>query len=498
MTRPALVLIGGWGAKACVWSPLVEELSEHDNIRCLELRDCPSDSADALCDYLVESIPDHSHVVGWSLGAMLATRIACKYPQKVSALVSIASNACFVRRDDWPNAMAIDVFKQFRSAFADSPKASARRFAALQAQGHAERKKVSAHLLSGGLLDEAEPAEQLALLDILHEIDLREDLAGLAQPCLHILGDSDALVPVSCHEDLAGLNKYLEQQVIEGCGHAPHLSHALTLAKTIMSFLAQGASKYSLDKRRISESFDRAAASYDDHSDLQRVVAKRLCQWPTSIEGRVLDLGCGTGYIAENLAPIECVGLDIAPSMLFKASDKLGPQQLICADMESLPLTYAGFDVVISSLAVQWCSSLELCFEEIARVLKAGGQWVFSSLGPNTLTELEQAWSDSGDEHVHVNRFHSAEQVMLAAEHSGFELQLSAREEQTREYPDLRALMRDLKGIGAHNLNGGSNKGLTGKQAFAKLEASYERSRNPRGFLPASYDVHYWVYEKQS
>lgn len=496
MSNPALVLIGGWGAKSSVWAPLEEALQSEFDLRCIELRDSYGGDAETLCRSLADQIPDQSYVVGWSLGGMLALRVAKLFPAKVRALACIAANACFTQRESWPSAMSEETFQQFRASLVKSPSLTAKRFAALQAQGHEERKAVSTHLLTDSLLLEGDTQKQLELLDILARLDLREDIAALAQPMFCVFGEQDALVPASSCEALTTLNKYIELWSIPSCGHAPQLSHSQELAARLLSFFLNSGSKYLLDKRKISASFDRAAPSYDQHAGLQRTVAKRLCRWPSKLVGRVLDLGCGTGYVAEELKLQDCIALDIAPSMLRQVENKLGLSDLLCADMEHLPLADASVDTVVSSLAIQWCSSLDKCFLEVARVLKPGGQWIFSSLGPETLVELEQAWKQADDAHVHVNRFHSSAQVMSAAECSDFELQLCARERELCEYDSLRGLMRDLKGIGAHNLNAGSNQGLTGRQAFAKLEAAYECWRNDNGKVPASYDVHYWVYEK--
>ena len=55
-------------------------------------------------------------------------------------------------------------------------------------------------------------------------------------------------------------------------------------------------------------------------------------------------------------------------------------------------------------------------------------------------------------------------------------------------YPDARALMHELKAIGAHNVNAGRSRGLTGKSRFARMQAAYEQQRVTRG-LPATWQV---------
>jgi malonyl-CoA O-methyltransferase len=59
-------------------------------------------------------------------------------------------------------------------------------------------------------------------------------------------------------------------------------------------------------------------------------------------------------------------------------------------------------------------------------------------------------------------------------------------------------LMRDLKTLGAHNVNQGRRRGLTGKHALKTMIEAYEDFRDEQDLLPASYDVIYGVMRKRS
>jgi malonyl-CoA O-methyltransferase len=59
-------------------------------------------------------------------------------------------------------------------------------------------------------------------------------------------------------------------------------------------------------------------------------------------------------------------------------------------------------------------------------------------------------------------------------------------------YPDALSLMRELKAIGAHNVNAGRSRGLTGRQGWQRMVQAYEALRTPQG-LPATWEVVYGV-----
>jgi malonyl-CoA O-methyltransferase len=60
----------------------------------------------------------------------------------------------------------------------------------------------------------------------------------------------------------------------------------------------------------------------------------------------------------------------------------------------------------------------------------------------------------------------------------------------TMMYPDIAAITRDLKGIGAHNAAAARARGLTGKGRWRAMTAAYE-GRRREGLLPATYEVVY-------
>jgi malonyl-CoA O-methyltransferase len=135
-----------------------------------------------------------------------------------------------------------------------------------------------------------------------------------------------------------------------------------------------------------------------------------------------------------------------------------------------------------------------MVFAEVLRVLKPGGLWVYATFGPDTLKELRAAWQ-AVDARVHVHEFidmHDLGDVLLG---SGFADPVLDVERLVLTYPDVRALLRDLKQLGAHNADRSRARGLTGKRHFRQFEAAYQAFLRD-GQVPATYEVvfgHAWA-----
>ncbi|WP_028536689.1 malonyl-ACP O-methyltransferase BioC [Paludibacterium yongneupense] len=263
------------------------------------------------------------------------------------------------------------------------------------------------------------------------------------------------------------------------------------------------------DKERVRRSFDRAAGSYDSAAVLQREVSTRMASrldYVRHAPSLILDAGSGTGFGAAELRrrypDARVLELDLAPGMLLESRGKqrasggrvrrwLRPARpwQICGDIERLPLADASVDMIWSNLAIQWVNIPDAMFREFRRVLKEGGLLMFSTLGPDTLKELNASFGGL-DEATHVNRFidmHDLGDALLLA---GFTEPVMDTDRIVLTYDTVRDVMRDLKALGAHNATAGRRRGLMGKEAWRRIEQNYETWRRD-GVLPASYEVVY-------
>ena len=264
-------------------------------------------------------------------------------------------------------------------------------------------------------------------------------------------------------------------------------------------------SAFTLDKRQLRRSFERAASTYDRAAVLQREICGRALERLDLVKiapAVILDAGSGTGFAAQALARryprATVVEFDIAPPMLQTARARLPRwkkwigrrrELFVCGDNEQLPIRAGAVGMFWSNLAFQWANDLPRVFSECRRVLQPGGLLSFTTFGPDTLKELRQAFAgDAGG--VHVNRFYDMHDIGDMLVQAGFADPVMDMEQVTLTYVDVEALMRELKAIGAHNVAAGRSRGLTGRRALDDLRWRYEELRQD-GRLPATFEVVY-------
>ena len=255
---------------------------------------------------------------------------------------------------------------------------------------------------------------------------------------------------------------------------------------------------FQLDRRAVAPAFDRASPGYDAAAALQERVRNELLSRLDELKiapRSVIDLGAGTGHATRELKrryPGALVtAVDIAPGMLAHAraqSRWLRRFERVRADAYSLPFRDGAFDLVFSSLMLQWCDDLDGVFAELARVLAPGGLLLFSTFGPGTLAELRESWAASGAPGNHVNHFFDCQALGSALMQAGFAEPVLDVDRHVLRYPDTMNLMRELKAIGAHNVTQGRSRGLMGRRRLAAMAMAYETLRRD-GSLPATWEV---------
>lgn len=176
-------------------------------------------------------------------------------------------------------------------------------------------------------------------------------------------------------------------------------------------------------RTRSQEYFDRSSDRWDEIRDemfgSQFYLFALAGLVPRSTT--VADLGCGTGTVAEALAPFveRVVGVDTSRPMLDLAADRLSRfdnVELQRGDLESLPLDDGAVDVATMVLVLHYIARPEAAIAEAARCLRPGGRLLIVDMLPHDRAEYRI-------ERGHVWLGFSQEEIAEFVEAAGFELE---------------------------------------------------------------------------
>ena len=204
-------------------------------------------------------------------------------------------------------------------------------------------------------------------------------------------------------------------------------------------------------KQRIGRAFDQAAPSYDARAPVQKLAAERLAALiADEPAGRILEIGCGTGFLTAALAErwprAMLVASDLSPAMVRTCGRRVPAAIGLTMDGERPCFSPESFDLVCASLAVQWFEDLPTSLAALCRLLRPGGRLAVSTLLSGSLIEWRQAHGQEGFEPATPDFAAPAELQHFS--HEGAAMTL-VEERIVQTYPDGLAFARALKAIGA-------------------------------------------------
>ena len=200
-----------------------------------------------------------------------------------------------------------------------------------------------------------------------------------------------------------------------------------------------------LDKEQIRKNFSRSAREYEKHAVLQKSMADDLLSLLPAIDPKkILDIGCGTGYLtgrlAEKFPAAEIVGIDIAPGMIEVAEKRKSDHLLFRVDDGEEVKGKNEYGLVVSNASLQWMEAPKV-FAGVAGSLETGGIFAFTTFGPGTLIELKGRG-------FRVNDFPATEELEKQLKQDFGNISLSARTVR-QTFKSIRDLVYHLKELGA-------------------------------------------------
>jgi malonyl-CoA O-methyltransferase len=150
----------------------------------------------------------------------------------------------------------------------------------------------------------------------------------------------------------------------------------------------------STKKTAIIKNFNQRASTYTAEAQMQAQIALEMANQLKTIEAdSVLELGCGTGLLTQQLVRLypdaELLITDVAPAMVEECRRLVGEHASVkfaCMDGEQFELE-KPLGLIVSSMTLHWFIDLQRSFVDITNQLQRGGQLVFSILGENSFKE---------------------------------------------------------------------------------------------------------------
>lgn len=191
--KPPLVLIHGWGFSADIFKTIIPQLMQHYQLTLLDLpghgrSQIVGGNFEGWIEAILPIIPHNAHIVGWSLGGLLAIRLAQLCCTK--RLHLIASSPCFVKKNNWQYGIDKNHIEQFSTALSTNFSKALKNFVQLQLVPKVQLPQLIKSI-------EQYPAQLSALkigLKILQHTDLRKNIKQLSVPITATLGAKDTLI----------------------------------------------------------------------------------------------------------------------------------------------------------------------------------------------------------------------------------------------------------------------------------------------------------------
>ena len=238
-----LVLLHGWGLHSGVWAEALPALAERFRVHAIDLPGhghsaaAPVGSLDDAAERVAAELPAASVVCGWSLGGLVAQRVARLHPGKVRALVLVSATPCFTPRPGWRHAMKDATLDAFTAGLNRDREATLARFVRLSAL-HGARGREATRAFTQRLFERGAPTA-LALagtLDWLRATDLRAAAPELPRT-LVIHGARDVLAPVEAGRWLAARIPGAEALEFADAAHLPFFTHREPFVRALGSFV---------------------------------------------------------------------------------------------------------------------------------------------------------------------------------------------------------------------------------------------------------------------
>lgn len=242
-----LVFIHGWGLNSAVWQPCLAQLQANFQVITVDLPGFATNKSVQLAQYslveiaeaIVQAVAKPAVYIGWSLGGLVASKIAIQHPAQVLGLVTVASSPQFVAQDNWPGIKA-NVLAFFHQQLAQDTTKTISNFLKIQAMGSPHLRQ-DIKKIRELVMQYEQPTRRVLddSLSLLESSDLSAQLQNIHQPFLRLYGKLDGLVPKQVIALIDQLAPQSQSYTFEQASHAPFISHQADFLVILKSWLTE-------------------------------------------------------------------------------------------------------------------------------------------------------------------------------------------------------------------------------------------------------------------
>jgi len=516
--KTCFLFIHGWGFNRNIWREQALLLADSHSVILVDLPGfgrSPFSEKWSRFDELSSPISDlvsgygFSDVilVGWSLGAAMAARMALNWGSRtpvLRGLVMVGASPSYTNPPGEKFAIEEVIYKR-----------TLRNIKRKYPEFFYDFSSVLLGDIGTKIKGCKIPAQKSLIhsLELFYKDSLFDVLPRVRVPSLVMHGGEDAVFSERAGRAVSSLLPDSRFILFPRDGHAPFIDSKEQFHREMLNFYQR--TTHNTAKKNIRHSFSEAHTTYDEEAGYQKTTGKRLVdilsEKRTCDEVDILDVGTGTGFLASEIlyktnVCTKIVGCDISLPMLNHAVKNTQAKtnsifRGIASDAEFLSFGKNSFDWVLSNMMYHWVNPLYVSFQEVFRVLRSEGKFLFSVAAEGTLNDLQKAYETTMKEHYPSASqrafylFPPREQIETAINEAGFRACEVFSEPIEVPYASMTGMLRSFKRLGALNPGTVPRAGLLGKK-FIERMGHYYMDLTSKEEIIGKYEILYVLASK--
>ncbi|CAL4325542.1 pimeloyl-ACP methyl ester esterase BioH [Buchnera aphidicola] len=238
-----LILLHGWGINSKIWYYIVQELKIFFKIHLIDFPGFGKNKnlhplhIDDIINLLHTYMPKNAIWIGWSIGGLIASQYALKYPMNILGIITVSSSPCFLSKKNWPGIKKNFLDILCKNLITNYYK-TINNFLSYNTI-HTLQSTQEINILKNILLSQPKPSLNTIKygLNTLCTSDLCLQIRYIKKPFLRIYGNLDVLVPIKIAYILNNQCLYSSSIIINNASHLPFISHKKIFCLYLLKFV---------------------------------------------------------------------------------------------------------------------------------------------------------------------------------------------------------------------------------------------------------------------